>query len=211
MRELYILTRREFEDQALGYALVFIIGCIYAGVGYVQYPAKVSHPYSIPGNIIGLTVALFVAFCAGVMVLGYAQIAGDRRAGISTFVSTVSATRGQILLAKWLSALVWMGLGLLPPLALHAVMVNGLGLDGSMLWWILAGGCMTVLTAYAAGLRIGLQQNKVSTLLMLVLLVFLIASILIVKGISLPGFLLQAILIVVLSGRTWRIFHDSVL
>jgi hypothetical protein len=211
MRGLYVLTRREVEDHAFLFALVFILGCIYAGMVYVEYPTEVTHPYGIPGNVIGLSLMLFAFLSAGIMILGYAQIAGDRRAGISTFVSTVTATRSQILLAKWFSALAWMGLGLLPALALHAVMLPGLGLDGSVLGWIMVGGCMTVLTAYAAGQRTGLQQNHILSLLMLVSLVFLVASILIIKGIGLSGLFLQGILIVALSGRTWRIFHDSVL
>jgi len=211
MRGLYVLTRREVEDHALLYALVFILGGIYAGMVYVEYPTEVTHPYSIPGNVIGLSLMLFAFLSAGIMILGYAQIAGDRRAGISTFVSTVTATRSQTLLAKWLSALAWMGLGLLPALSLHAVMLPGLGLDGSVLGWIMVGGCMTVLTAYAAGQRTGLQQNHILSLLMLVSLVFLVASILVIKGSGLSCLFLQGILIVALSGRTWRIFHDSVL
>ena len=64
MRVFYTLTRREVEDHALLFSLVFILGCIYAGMAYVQYPAEATDPYRVSGNIIGLSLLLFASAAA---------------------------------------------------------------------------------------------------------------------------------------------------
>lgn len=213
MRILTVLVSRELEDHVLFYVLIFLIGCAFAGSAGVDYVRShiVDTQLDVHDDIWVQVLVHLICLTLGAMALGTFQISGDRRAGISTFICTQTPTRDHLLIAKWLSGLLWILLGLLPVLAIHAYMLRAMELDGSMLWRVMVGLFLTPLAGHHAGLQIGFLENKALVPLVASLFVFLFTGLLVIKGFGFPCYWLLTLLIVALSVRTWWAFHQSAL
>jgi len=144
------------------------------------------------------------------MSLARVQIAGDRRARVSAFICTLTPTRGQLFIAKWISGFIWMLLGLCPllltlaftwPPELYPHLVN----------MMIAGVIITLVTAYAMGQQIGFIESKILVLVVGALLLCLMASLLVIKGLAMPCYGLLAALTAALGMRSWWAFHHMAL
>lgn len=212
MRNLPILVKREVEDHAIHYVLALLMGGIASALIHVLYKTAdlafgILFDERMLFFLLGQLPCLMVL---DAMSLARVQIAGDRRARASAFICTLTPTRGQLFIAKWISGFIWMLLGLCPllltlaftwPPELYPRLVN----------MMIAGVIITLVTAYAMGQQMGFLEDKGLVLVVGALFLCLLASLLVIKGFAMPLYAILTVLTVALSVRSWWAFHHMAL
>ncbi len=213
MGRLLILVKREIEDHAIHYGLAVVMGCIASLIIYVLYKAADAADRSLMEDVFEHPMmGVFPCFMIlGAMLLAHVQIAGDRRARVSTFICTLTPTRGQLLIAKWISGLVWILLAVGPVLLTLALKGGQMGLYIPLVKTVMTGIIVMQVTGYAVGQQIGLVEKKGRALMVGGLFLCLMGSLLVIKGLAMPCYALLAALTVALCVRAWWTFHDIAL
>jgi hypothetical protein len=213
MRNMLILVKREIEDHALHYLLAVLMGCIASVIIYVLYHMADAADRSLWGDMFEhpLMVIFPCFMILGAVFLACIQIAGDRRAKIATFICTLTPTRGQLLIAKWISGLVWILLAAGPLLVILALKREEWGLYMPLIKTVMTGVILMQVTGYAVGQQIGFVENKGLALVVGALFLCLMGSLLVIKGLAMPCYALLAVLTVALCVRSWWSFHHMAL
>ena len=213
MGRIMILVKREVQDHAIHYALAVLMGCLASAIIYVLY--KMADP--VDGPIFAEWMSLFILgqlpclMVLDAMSLARVQIAGDRRARVSAFICTLTPTRGQLLVAKWISGLLWIVLAVGPLLVTLALNEKPSALYLLRVKPLMIGAIVMQATGYAMGQQLGFLENKGLVLVVGALFLCVLASLVIIKGLAMPCYALMAVLTVALSVRSWWAFHHMAL
>ncbi len=213
MGRLLILVKREIEDHAIHYILAVVMGCIASMIMYVLYRMADAADRSLSEDLfVHPIVGVFPCFMIlGAVLLASVQIAGDRRARASTFICTLTPTRSQLLIAKWISGLVWILLAVGPLGVTLALKGGQMGLYIPLVKTAMTSTIVMQVTGYAVGQQIGFVENKGRALVVGALFLCLMGSLLVIKGLAVPCYVLLAALTVALCVRAWWTFHDMAL
>ena len=213
MRNVLILVRREIEDHAIHYVLAFLMGGLCSAIIYVVYKTADARGKLLFGDVTPLFfIGLLPCFMVlDVMSLARVQIAGDRGAKVSAFMCTLTPTRGQLLIAKWISGLVWICLAVGPLLVTLALKGGQMGQIVPFIRPVMIGIIVTHVTGYAMGQQIGFLEDKGLILVVGALFLCLLASLLVIKGFAMPCYALLAVLSAALCVRSWWAFHHMAL
>ncbi len=213
MRNILSLVKREIEDHRIHYVLALLMGCIATVMIYVLFKTADSsgEPAFFGWTLLWLLGQLPCLMALDAMALARVQIAGDRHARISAFVCTLTPTRGQLFIAKWISGFVWILLGLCPVILILVFKESPPVLYASFLRTLMVGVIVILVTAYAMGQQLGFLEKKGFVLVVGALFLCLLASLLVIKGLSMPCYAILAALAVALCTRSWWAFHHVAL
>jgi len=214
MGNIPILIRREVEDHAIHFVLAFLLGCISSVIIYVLC----SRPADSAGRLILSDMTLFFIMgqlpclmALDAMALARVQMAGDRGAKVSAFICTLTPTRGQLFIAKWISGLAWVLLAIGPILLMLGFRATQLELYAPFIKTVMTGVIVMQVTAYAMGQQIGFLRDKGLILVVGALFLCLLASLLVIKGFAMPLYAILTVLTVALSVRSWWAFQHMAL
>ena len=115
------------------------------------------------------------------------------------------------MIAKWISGLVWVGLGLCPLAFAFAFTAGPPDSYAPFVKTVITGLIVTLMCAYAMGQQLGFLESKGLLLLVGALFLCLLASLLVIKGMAVPYFAFVAVLSVALCVRSWWAFHHVAL
>ncbi len=213
MSHIPILVKREVQDHAIHFVLAFILGCIASVIIYVFCKTVDSMGALVltSGTLVFILGQLPCFMVLDAMSLARVQIAGDSRASVSAFICTLTPTRGQLFIAKWISGLVWIFLAVGPVLLTLALKGGQLGPYVPLIKPAMTGVIVLHVTGYAMGQQIGFLANKTLILVVGALFLCLLASLLVIKGLTMPCYALMVVLTVALSVRSWWAFHRMAL
>ena len=213
MGNLPILVGREIEDHTIHFVLAFFLGCIASVIIYALCgpdDSAVSFIFS-DMTLVFIMGQLPCLMVLDAMSLARVQMAGDRGAKVSAFICTLSPTRGQLLIAKWVSGLVWVLLAVGPILLMFGLKATQLELYFPFFKTVMTGVIFIQVAAYAMGQQLGFLVDKGLILVVGGLFLCLLASLLVIKGFALPLYVILAVLTVALSVRSWWAFHHMAL
>lgn len=119
------LIRREIEDARVFYVTIFVVGLGFA-VGLARcYQTDDPWPMTaVPSEVMHSSGGCLVLLMACACIFEIFQRGVDQRGKTSTFLYTLTPTRGQLLIAKWWAALIWLGGCLLPMIVVHAYFLS---------------------------------------------------------------------------------------
>ena len=213
---MWTLLRREIEDQWILFVLVFIAGIVHAGWMASAFPSLGSiPPTAFPDQVYIMFFYLLVSLCAGAGVLAGLQIAGDRNRGVPRFLCTLTVTRSQILLCKWVAGLLWVILGLLPAALVCGVLVHRwaqlVPIDTSAVTTMVTGTALLAVASYGFGMQTAIASRAAWVVVGGLVLVGGLISVVAVKGFGLHTQVLAASVGLACFVRTWNQFHTIAL
>ena len=205
------LIRREIDDHLLLYLLMLIFGCswaaLYANFYHTAIYSNADGPWPLAevpepvfrAHIPFLSLLMFVAF-----VFQQVQKAFDEKEKISTFLCTSTATRGQLLVSRWLSALTWLSCGLLPMAVVHAFYLSR-AMQWSKVHYVevllpqLGLIVLVPISCYLLSQFLGLCQRTAASLLIDTVIAAVVITLVAVKGVFPPAIQQISIVLAVLS------------
>jgi ABC-type transport system involved in multi-copper enzyme maturation permease subunit len=186
------LIKREIEDAIVFFALAFAF--VLPTIAALIYP-RPPHPFGIP-EIMYKILGFFVFMPLVAAAMGAVQMRADKEKKISSFLTTLAATRGQIFAARIITGLIWILLLYVPlavtDIVLLKVFPPAVVTDGGFLARIIITLFVCTLAGYSFGLQIGWSSNKLIPVLGIIFVVPVIASAAIIKG---AGFQTNALLL----------------
>jgi ABC-type transport system involved in multi-copper enzyme maturation permease subunit len=209
---MWTLVRREIEDQGILFVLVFVAGIVYAGWAATAFPSGGSIPPDrVPDQAYVMFFYLLLSLSTGGALLAALQIAGDRNRGVSRVLTTLTVTRSQILLSKWLAGLVWLLLGLLPAALVCGVLthrwVQVIPVDVSIVVPLITGTGLLALASYGFGMQIAMAARPSWVVLGSLAFAAGLISLVFIKGVGLHTHVLAASVGLACLVRTWMQFH----
>jgi hypothetical protein len=213
---MWTLLKREIEDQIILFVLVIIAGISFAGWMAGVFPSMKSVPPTrVPYELVAMFCCLLSGLSIGAGVLAGLQMAGDRTRGVSRFLCTLTATRSQILLAKWIVGLAWVILGILPVALVCAILtqrwVQIVPIDTSPIVWMISGTALSILASYAFGMQAVMARRPAWVVLGGIAFTIGLMSVVVIKGFGLHTHLLAALVGLACLVRTWIQFHTIAL
>ncbi|MCH8218780.1 MAG: hypothetical protein IH892_18635 [Planctomycetes bacterium] len=199
------LIRREIEDHLLLYTLILIFGLGHAALLAIYYHSEDRLPMAaIPDDILEFSFWSLMAFMMWAFVFEGVQRGFDQKEKISTFLFTLTSTRGQLLIAKWFAALIWLGCGLLPMALVHAYYLSRAAQWGAvqhvdLLVTQLGLTVLVPVSCYLLSQFLGLTQRPALSLLADVLITAVVISLVLVKGMSPPAIQQISVVLGILS------------
>ena len=213
------LIRREIEDHLLLYTLMLVFGLGYAALLAFFYQPTDRFPMAaIPDNVLDCSFWSLMAFMMWAFVFEGVQRGFDQKEKISTFLFTLTSTRGQLLIAKWFAALIWLGCGLLPMALVHAYYLSRAAQWGAVqhVDLLVAQLGLTVLvpvSCYLLSQFLGLTQRPALSLLADVLITAVVISLVFIKGMFPPAIqqisIVLAVLAIAAGIGTWSKFQTT--
>lgn len=208
---MFALIKREIEDHIayfLGAVLFSAIFCAIAlSLTYhddYEDPSPAAVALLIPTAI----VAVF-GFCA----MGVSQMYTDRTRKISSLLSTLPVTRGQLLIARIVTAVLAM-LVLLVPLAVTAAILLRLFPPPYPIYTHYVAEIFTAVflmgfACYCLGLQLGWSSGKVIPTLGSLVLTIILVPLIIIKGFWDHAIIILLLLIFASLTRTWQKFTST--
>ena len=143
------------------------------------------------------------------------QMAGDRTRGVSRFLCTLTATRSQILICKWIAGLAWVILGILPVAVVCAILtqrwVRIVPIDTSPIVQMISGTALSIWASYTFGMQAVMARRPAWVVLGSLIFTAGLLSVVAVKGFGLHTHLLAALVSLACLVRTWIMFHTIAL
>jgi len=206
------LIEREFKDNLIFFLIALIASMVCTST--VVWSVTMTHADALPVGIPLIMYQALAVLLPGLALLaaafGATQMYGDRSKRISTFLSTLATTRGQILAAKMITGVLWILLVLLPLLAADVILLQVYPrvapLDVSFLAKMFAVTFLCSLACYALGLQMGWNTNRFFPILGSVALSFTLIYLVVVKGFSIQALGLLFVFAVAALTRTWQRF-----
>lgn len=185
MRSTLILIKREIEEYTILHPTAIILGCVMAVITYWQYgPIHPRSSHEMPREVLLVWACVVPNLGILALILGSVQMAGDRIAGISSFLVTLRPTRAQIFWAKWLAGLLWIMLALLPMFAVHVYELTQRDLDAFLPGALMMGSFLLLLACYGLGLQFGLMTRKLRALVGAVIVTLGLFMLLVIMGLG---------------------------
>jgi ABC-type transport system involved in multi-copper enzyme maturation permease subunit len=201
------LIGREVHDHlvylmSLCLVTVITIAVLIAGA-YEGVQVAILLPLAIP------ILSLLLGLCA----LGAGQMYGDRANRISPLLSTLAVTRTRILLARVLVGVLAALLTLVPVIVTSAIVlwISGSPLEfyGRTIVEVSLTVVLTGIACYCAGLLVGWTTNKSWLLVGNTLVMFLVLSLVWIKGFGPDAMALWLLLIGAVLLRVWHAFTSA--
>jgi ABC-type transport system involved in multi-copper enzyme maturation permease subunit len=213
---MWTLLRREIEDQAILFVLVLIAGIVFAGWMAGAFPSVASvFPTRVPMDVYGVCICLLLTLSVGGGALAGLQIAGDRGRGVSRFLCTLTATRSQILLAKWIAGLLWLVLGMVPTAVVCAILahrwIQFIPIDTSPIVSLISGTGLLALASYALGMQAAMASRPVWVVIGSVVSAGGLIGLVVIKGFGLHTHVLAGAVATACLVRTWIQFRTVAL
>ena len=199
------LIRREIDDHRLVYALMLIFGFGWAVLLAIFYQSKDRFPMAaIPDDVLDCSFWSLMAFMMWAFVFEGVQRGFDQKERTSTFLFTLTPTRGQLLIAKWFAALIWLGCGLLPMSLVHTYFLSRAAQWGAvqhvaLLVAQLGLTALVPVSCYLLSQFLGLTQRPALSLLADALITAVVISLVFIKGMFSPAIQQISIVLAVLS------------
>ncbi len=209
---MWTLVRREIEDQGILFVLVLLAGIMHAVWVAGVFPSGGSIPPTrMPDQVYLMFFYLLLSLSAGGGILAALQIAGDRNRGVSRFLCTLTATRSQILLSKWLAGLAWLVLGLLPAAVVCGVLAHRWAqvapIDVSAVATMVTGTGLLALASYSFGMQTAMASKPTWVVFGSLAFAAGLVSLVVIKGYGLHTHVLAASIGLACLVRTWMQFH----
>ena len=205
------LIKREIEDH-----IVYFLGA--AGSSASLIAIAIHSAYALhddkPPYLISVYPVFVIISMLGFCSMGVTQMYTDRTRKISSFLSTLAATRRRILIAKIVAGTLAI-LTLLVPLAVTAVVLlrvfarplqiyySGLVFEMSAVIFLMTFAC------YCLGLQNGWSSSKMTPTLGSLVLVCILVPMIIIKGFSLHTVVILLLVIAASLVRTWYKFMST--
>lgn len=211
------LIRREIEDNLIFFLaaiiVVVVFVCIVIGSSIVVF--KFRPPIGVPRSMYGAFWWLLPSLAIASAALGAAQMYSDRSKKISTFLSTLSTTRSQILTARIIAGVLWILIILLPIAVADAILLQVFPrlapVDMSFLIEVFAAAFLSALAGYAVGLQTGWNTNKFFPTLGCIAITPVLISVVLIKGFGVGTMVILLLLITATMVRTWQKFISTAL
>ena len=187
------LIRREIEDCWICYAIILVISLGHAGRIAYLYPDNRSWPMSaIPDDILEISFGFLVAVLALITILDVFQRGLDQKERLSSFLSTLSPTRGQLLIARWVAMLVWLGCAVLPVMVTHVYYVGrvlqwGQVQYADILWTYLGLLGLAPIACYLLSQFVGLCKRPLVSISGSLLMFVMVVALVMIKGLLPTG------------------------
>jgi ABC-type transport system involved in multi-copper enzyme maturation permease subunit len=156
-----------------------------------------------------LLLVMLLGFCA----LGAAQMYGDRANRISSLLSTLAVTRGQIFAARVLVGVLTILASLAPGIGMAIVLLRAFGTPleffHRMIVEISLAIILTGLACYCVGLMVGWTANKAWLAAGSLSLFALMATLVWIKGFGVEVMLILLLSIGAMLLRTWQTFTSA--
>ena len=216
---MWTLLKREIEDQAILFVLVIIAGIALAGWMAGAFPSMrfvtLVPPTRVPYDLYAMFCLVLFVLSIGAGVLAGLQMAGDQGRGVSRFLCTLTATRSQILVCKWIVGLVWVILGILPVVAVCTILterwVQLVPIDTSPIVHMVSGSALSICASYAFGMQVSMARRPAWVVLGTIPFAAGLIGLVAIKGFGLHTHLLVALVGLACLVRTWLQFHTVAL
>ena len=199
------LIRREIEDARVFYATMLAAGFGFSGWLAHLYQSDYPWPMAaIPDDVLDCSFWSLMAFMMWAFVFEGVQRGFDQKERTSTFLFTLTPTRGQLLIAKWFAALIWLGCGLLPMSLVHTYFLSRAAQWGAvqhvaLLVAQLGLTALVPVSCYLLSQFLGLTQRPALSLLADALITAVVISLVFIKGMFSPAIQQISIVLAVLS------------
>jgi hypothetical protein len=211
VRAFLIMVKREIGDHSL-----LFLGAVAAVAIYVFYVvarvfvAPGSPPVGVPPVMHRLLLSFLPWLSVTAAGVGAVQMRSDLRANTCAFLATTATTRRRVLAAKLVAGLLWISLLVLPvaltDLVLLMVFPRLVWPDVSLLARVFAIFLLSCLSGYAVGLDAGMGERKLVALAAILVLVPLLLSVILVKGLSLATAVVLGLVATACLTRVWTRF-----
>jgi hypothetical protein len=213
MLRLFTLIKREIHDNIIYFILSAILSAIFiivflTSIEYLPYTETVSISFIL------LSIPAFLITIIGFPAMGVTQMYVDKNKKVSAFLSTLPVTRGQILVAKIITALLVM-LTLFLPLIITAVILmrffvpipiyENMIFDISITVFLMAFAC------YCIGLLTGWTSNKFTPTFGSIGLTCILIPLILVKGFAVSILVILIVFIIASLFLTWQKFRFTAL
>ena len=209
---MFTLIKREIEDH-----IAYFIGAIILSGILIALLTSVVY-YDEPGErpvFVGLSIPAIVVLIIGFASMGVSQMYTDRNRKVSTFLSGLPVTRGQILIARIITGILAILIVLLPLTITGTILWRlfappipifpGLIFDLSVTVFLMGFAC------YCLGLQTGWTSSRITPTLGGLVLTCIFVPLVIVKGFG-PHIKVILVLFIVASLiRTWQKFMSTAL
>ncbi|UCG56689.1 MAG: ABC transporter permease subunit [Phycisphaerales bacterium] len=211
MRTLLILLKREIEDH-------FVDFLVAVGVTALLIILAVSAAYrgeegEIPVYSGVLSLPLIVLLIVGFSGIGGNQMYADRTRKTSAFLSTLPTTRGQILAAKIIMGVLAVLIVIVPLYVTAEVLwrrvMPAMPVHSGLVFNVFAVVFLMCFACYCLGLLIGRTSNRAILTLGSILLTFVLAPLIVVKGFGYQANIILVLFIGASLVRTWRKFMST--
>lgn len=208
------LIKREVRDNFVFFIIAAIITAIFASI--IIYSVLVGERGRIA---IGIPMGMYSVFWLLLSMplictaFGATQTYTDRSKKISTFLATMATTRRQILTAKIITGLLWIGIIIVPLAAAEAILLRVsppiVPADTSFLVKPFITLFLICLACYCMGLQIGWNTNKFFPILGSIAVTPVLMSIIIIKGFGIETALILLLLSIASMIRVWQKFMTT--
>ena len=204
------LIKREIWDHIVYFLAAFILTAILIVITVsVTYHLSRGDPVVYAGLSLPVIVILMIGFSG----MGVSQMYTDRARKISAFLTTLPASRSQILLARIVTGILAILTVVLPiiitSMAMIYIFVPPIPIISSMIFDVFAVLFLLGFACYCLGLMTGWTTGKIAPTLGCLALTCILTSLIIVKGFgpSTKGILI--LIIVACLIRTWQKFTST--
>jgi hypothetical protein len=207
---MFTLIKREIYDH-----MAYFIGAIVFSLLIVLITAYVAYTVKETQEIFAISVVasapVIIIFVLGSTAMGVSQMYIDRNRKVSAFLSTLAATREQILLARISAGILAIFLFFLPMLVTSAVIYRlflpPITFFQSIFFDVYTVTLLTSLSCYCIGLQTGWTSGRLIPTLGGLLLACIFATIIFVKGFSGE---ISVLLILFIAASLVRIRHQFI-
>jgi len=208
---MFTLIKREIEDHIAYFLAAVLFSAIFIAIAVsltYNEDREGPSPAALALLIPTIIVAVF-GFCA----MGASQMYIDRTRKISSLLSTLPVTRGQILIARIITAVLAM-LVLLLPLAVTAAILLRLFPPPYPIYPHYVAEIFTAIflmgfACYCLGLQLGFSSGKVAPTLGALVLTIILVPLIIIKGFWGHTVIILLLLIFASLTRTWQKFTST--
>jgi hypothetical protein len=211
VRAFLIMVKREIGDHSLLFLGALAVVAIY--VFYVTtrvFVAPGSPPIGVPPIMHTLLLSFLPWLAVTAAGVGAVQMRSDLRSNTCAFLATTATTRRRVLGAKLVAGLLWISVLVVPVALTDCVLLmvfpRLVWPDISLLARVLAIFLLSCLSGYAVGLDAGMGERKLVTLSAIVVLVPLLLSVILVKGLSLTTAVVLSLVAAACLARVWTRF-----
>lgn len=177
---MFTLIKREIRDSLIYFIGAFVFSVIVVCISIPPlYSSRTHHPPLLDAlGVVAVIVGAFAFFA-----MGTTQMYLDKNRKISAFLSTLSITRNQILLARVITSVLAILIFFVPLIITAAISIRFLHPYAyPYLFDISTAILLLVFACYCIGLLIGWTDGKIVPVLGGLILVFIFTSLVFVKG-----------------------------
>lgn len=214
---MFTLIKREIEDNARIYILGLAVSCIYVCILSTSAAMQVKNlvPIGLPRIMYSVFWSLIPVAAFLATALGSAQMYKDKNQKISAFLLTLATTRNKIISARIIAGLIWILMVMVPIIITYLILVQVFPIlipypKGMVIKLFIAMFLMS-LSCYSIGLVVGDNTHRNLSQILFGIIVALILTLILIKGLGVETALMLIILTAALLGKVWQKFSTAAL